>query len=146
MFFVGHGQTTVFTVLFVLKGSCYGALLMLPGAMVADTVDIDTAKTLDRQQGIFFAAIAMVQKMGFALGGGLPLLILGAFEYRSVGETLPLPLLALRISYSVIPAVLVLIAAVMVWGYALTAARHRIIRDEIDARIAAASEQALAGG
>ena len=143
MFFVGHGQTTLFTVLFVLKGSCYGALLMLPGAMVADTVDIDTAKTLDRQQGVFFAAIAMVQKMGFALGGGLPLLILGAANYRSVGETLPLPLLALRVSYSVIPAVLVLIAAAMVWGYALTAARHRVIRDEIDARLAAASEQAL---
>ncbi len=144
MFFVGHGQTTIFTALFVLKGSCYGALLMLPSAMVADTVDVDTAKTLDRQQGIFFAAIAMVQKIGLALGAGLPLLILGAANYRSVGETLPMPLLTLRISYSVIPATFVLIAAAMVWGYALTSAHHRVIRDEIDARIAAANGEALA--
>ena len=146
MFLVGKGQVTAFTILFVLKGSCYGALLMLPGAMVADTVDIDTAKTLDRQQGIFFAAIAMVQKMGYALGGGLPLLLLGAFGYRSAGETLAGPLLALRISYSLIPGTLVLIAAAMVWGYALTAARHRAIRDEIDARMVAAGAGQLTAG
>ena len=115
---------------------------MLPNAMVADTVDIDTAQTLDRQQGLFFAAIAMVQKMGFALGSGLPLLILGGVGYVSAGESRAEPLLALTISYSIIPAALVLIAAFMAWRYSLTAARHRAIRAEIDARTAAAKTEA----
>ncbi len=139
MFFVPRGGVMLFTALFIVKGACYGAVLMLPNAMVADTVDIDTARTLDRQQGLFFAAIAMVQKMGYALGAGLPLLILGAVGYNSAGESQARPLLALTISYSVIPCVLVLCAAMLSWRYELTAARHRAIRDDIDAQLAAAS-------
>ncbi len=138
MFFVSSGETSIFTMLFILKGCCYGAVLILPGAMVADTVDIDTAKTLDRQQGLFFAAIAMVQKMGYALGAGLPLLILGMVGYNSGGEHRAEPLLALAISYSIIPTVLVLVAAALTWRYSLTAAQHRIMRAEIDARTRAA--------
>jgi Na+/melibiose symporter-like transporter len=138
MFFVPAGGTLVFTMLFVLKGSCYGAVLILPGAMVADTVDIDTAQTLDRQQGLFFAAIAMVQKMGYALGAGLPLLLLGMVGYNSAGEHRAEPLLALSISYSLIPTMLVLVAAALTWRYSLTAAQHRIMRAEIDARTQAA--------
>jgi Na+/melibiose symporter-like transporter len=114
---------------------------MLPHAMVADTADIDTAETLDRQQGLFFAAIAMVQKMGYALGSGLPLLILGGVGYASSGEARAEPLLALTISYSVIPCLLVLVAATIAWRYTLTADSHSAIRARIDARIAAASEE-----
>ena len=137
MFFVPHGGTTLFTALFVLKGACYGAVLMLPHAMVADTADIDTAETLDRQQGLFYAALAMVQKLGYALGAGLPLLLLGAVGYSSAGEQRAAPLLALTVSYSLIPCALVLIAAVMAWRYTLTADRHSDIRAKIDARTAA---------
>ena len=139
MFFVPKGGVYFFTALFILKGACYGAVLMLPHAMIADTADIDTADTLDRQQGLFYAVTAMVQKMGYAAGSGLPLLILGGIGYVSAGESRAEPLLALTISYSVIPAVLVLIAAYMAWHYTLTEARHRDIRAEIDARMAVAS-------
>ncbi|MBJ7388545.1 MAG: MFS transporter, partial [Sphingomonadaceae bacterium] len=141
MFFVPKGGVYVFIALFVLKGACYGAVLMLPHAMIADTADIDTADTLDRQQGLFYAVTAMVQKMGYAAGSGLPLVILGGVGYVSAGESRAEPLLALTISYSVIPAVLVLIAAYMAWNYNLTEARHRDIRAEIDARMAAVASE-----
>jgi Na+/melibiose symporter-like transporter len=142
MFFVPQGGVAVFTALFVLKGACYGAVLMLPHAMVADTADIDTAETLDRQQGLFYAALAMVQKLGYALGSGLPLLLLGAVGYMSAGEQRAEPLFALTISYSLIPCALVLVAALMAWRYSLTADRHSAIRAKIDARIAAESATA----
>lgn len=134
MFLVPKGGVMLFTALFILKGSCYGAVLMLPQAMVADTADIDTAETLDRQQGLFFAAMAMVQKMGYALGAGLPLLILGTVGYQSAGESRAEPLLALSISYSLVPCALVLIAAMLAWRYSLTAETHKVIRAQIDAR------------
>ncbi|MFZ9396834.1 MAG: MFS transporter [Erythrobacter sp.] len=137
MFFVPKGGVVLFTALFMLKGCCYGGVLMLPHAMLADTADIDTAETLDRQQGLFFAAMAMVQKMGYALGSGLPLLILGGVGYMSSGEARAEPLLALTISYSVIPCLLVLVAAAISWRYTLTAVSHSDIRAKIDARIAA---------
>jgi GPH family glycoside/pentoside/hexuronide:cation symporter len=145
MFFVPRGGVVIFTTLFVIKGMCYGAVLMLPHAMVADTADIDTAETLDRQQGLFFAAIAMVQKMGYALGSGLPLLILGAVGYASAGEDRAEPLLALSISYSVIPCVLVLTAAILAWRYNLTADRHSAIRAQIDERLARVASEGPRG-
>jgi Na+/melibiose symporter-like transporter len=141
MFFVPKGGVVLFTALFVLKGCCYGGVLMLPHAMVADTADIDTAETLDRQQGLFFAAMAMVQKMGYALGSGLPLLILGGVGYASSGEARAEPLLALTISYSVVPCLLVLVAAAIAWRYTLTAENHGAIRARIDSRIAAATSE-----
>jgi Na+/melibiose symporter-like transporter len=144
MFFVGRGDTALFTGLFVLKGACYGAVLLLPHAMVADTVDVDTADTLDRQQGLFYAAIAMIQKLSYALGAGLPLLVLGAVGYRSAGDDRAEPLFALTVSYSLVPSVLVLIAAALTWRYALTAERHRALRETIDTRLATA-ELAEAG-
>lgn len=143
MFFVPHGGVALFTALFVIKGACYGAVLMLPHAMVADTADIDTAETLDRQQGLFYAALAMVQKLGYAVGSGMPLLILGWAGYASAGEQREAPLFALTVSYSLIPCALVMVAAFMAWRYTLTADRHDAIRAKIDARIA--EETAKAG-
>ena len=141
MFFVPKGGVAMFTALFMLKGCCYGGVLMLPHAMLADTADIDTAETLDRQQGLFFAAMAMVQKMGYALGSGLPLLVLGWVGYTSSGEARAEPLLALTISYSVIPCLLVLVAAAIAWRYTLTADSHSAIRAKIEARIEAVTSR-----
>jgi Na+/melibiose symporter-like transporter len=88
----------------------------------------------------------MVQKLGYALGSGLPLLILGWSGYASAGEQREGPLLALTVSYSIIPCVLVLIAAAMAWRYTLTADRHEAIRASIDARIAAETAAATPAG
>jgi Na+/melibiose symporter-like transporter len=135
MFFVGQGQEFAFIALFVIKGACYGPVLMLPPAMIADTADIDTARTRDRQQGLFYALAAMIQKIGYALGASLPLIILGAIDFESKGETAPHALNVLTLCYSVIPAVLVLVAAWLTLRYSLTEARHREIRKMIDSEI-----------
>ena len=131
MFFLSEGQELAFIALFVLKGACYGPVLMLPPAMIADASDIDTAESLDRQQGLFYATAAMVQKIGFALGASLPLIILGLVDYNSKGEAAPAKLMALSVSYSVIPAILVIVAAWLASRYTLTEARHKLIRAEI---------------
>ncbi len=133
MFFLGEGQEFAFIALFVIKGACYAPVLMLPPAMIADTVDIDTARTKDRQQGLFYAAAAMVQKIGFALGASLPLLILGFAGYESKGEVSPGALSVLTLCYSLIPAVLVVAAAWLTSRYTLTEARHREVRRQIEA-------------
>ena len=135
MFFLGQGEELAFIALFVIKGACYGPVLMLPPAMIADTVDIDTARTRDRQQGLFYALAAMIQKHGYALGASLPLTILGAIDYDSKGETAPQALHVLTLCYSVIPGVLVLAAAWLTIRYSLTEDRHREIRKIIDAEV-----------
>lgn len=137
MFFLGEGDEIAFIALFVIKGACYGPVLMLPPAMIADAVDIDTARTKDRQQGLFYALSAMIQKIGYALGASLPLIILGAAGYDSSGETGGAALQVLTLCYSIVPGVLVLLAAWLTVNYSLTEARHREIRKQIDANDAA---------
>ncbi|MGB7406471.1 MAG: MFS transporter [Pacificimonas sp.] len=134
MLILGPGDDAALIAIFVSKGACYGALLLLPNAMIADAADIDTATSDDRQQGLFYSAESMVQKFGVALGAGVPLIALGWFDYDAAGETMAEPLLALKIIYGVAPGVLAIAAAAMIWNHPLTAARHREIRDEIAAR------------
>jgi glycoside/pentoside/hexuronide:cation symporter, GPH family len=136
MFFLGQGDELAFIALFVIKGACYGPVLMLPPAMIADAVDIDTARTKDRQQGLFYALSAMIQKIGYALGASLPLIILGAVDYNSNGETGRGALQVLTLCYSIIPGALVLVAAWLTLHYSLTEARHREIRSLIDSQSA----------
>ncbi|MEM8918525.1 MAG: MFS transporter [Pseudomonadota bacterium] len=137
---LSYGQTLQFMLLFILKGTCFGGIILLPYAMIADTVDIDTAESQDRQQGLFYSVEAMIQKLGFALGAGSPLIILGWIGYNADGESSQGPLQALSLIYSMVPAVLALIASLLIWNYSLTAARHKELRKIIDEKARAQAE------
>lgn len=132
MFLLQPGQTTFFIILFAVKGSCYGALALLPGAMIADTADVDTALTGDRQQGLFFAISAMVQKLGFALGQGIPLVLLGWIGFDATGGNSEESLAWLSFVYGILPAIVVAFAIAAIIPYALNAQRHNQIREFID--------------
>jgi len=135
MYFLKEGQTTAFIALFIIKGSCYGALALLPGAMIADTADIDTALTGERQQGLFFAINAMVQKLGYALGQGLPLLLLGWVGFDATGlNNGPDEYYWLSFLYSIAPAVVAGFAIAALVPYTLTAARHKELQNYIAAK------------
>jgi len=140
MVFLSEGDNALFYALFVLKGACYGGVVVLPYAMIADTVDVDTAESLDRQQGLFYSVEAMVQKLGSALGAGIPLILLAVVGYNAAGETQTEPLFALSLIYSLIPSALVLIAAFMVVGYSLTASKQVELRGQIADRKSQLSE------
>jgi glycoside/pentoside/hexuronide:cation symporter, GPH family len=134
MGFLQKGDEMWFIALFVLKGICFGAIGILPNAMTADTVDIDTAQTGDRQQGIYFATLAMVQKLGFAIGGGVPLILLDVVGFNARGGSGPEALMWLKVFYAVIPGGLVLLAAGLLARYGLTEARQEELRGYIEAR------------
>ncbi len=132
MYFLEEGQVELFTALFILKGSCYGALALLPGAMIADTADIDTALTGENQQGLIFAIKAMVQKLAFATGQGLPLILLGWVGFDAAGGNGVAELHWLKIIYGIAPAVVALFSIAALIPYSLTEARHRELREYID--------------
>jgi Na+/melibiose symporter-like transporter len=132
MYFLEAGQTTAFIVLFVIKGSCYGALAIFPGAMIADCADIDTALTGERQQGLFFAISTMLQKLGFAIGQGLPLVLLGYVGFNATGGNGPEELYWLSFIYGIAPAAVAGFAIAALIPYSLTAARHRELQDYLE--------------
>lgn len=124
MYFIEHGQTTVFTIFFLIKGSCFGALMILPLAMVADTVDIDTALTGERRQGLYFSVCTMLQKLAYAVGQGLPLTLLGFIGFNAAGGNGADELYWLQVCYSIVPACSVGFAILALIPYTLTAKRH----------------------
>ena len=134
---LGMGDTTIFLILFTAKGFCFGSLQMLPSAMIADVVDVDSLRSGKSRQGLYYATSGVALKLGMALGQGLSLNMLNLVNYQASGGSSTSALSWLSIFYCVPAAVMFLVAVPLVWRYPLTAARHSKIRAMVDARLKA---------
>jgi glycoside/pentoside/hexuronide:cation symporter, GPH family len=134
IFFLARGQTDAFTALFIAKGLCFGALELLPAAMIADTVDIDVARTKRQRQGLFFAVVGIVVKLGQAVGQGLSLNLLGLVGFAAAGGNDEGAVNSLRLLYAIFPNLLLLISLWLLSRYVLTAKRHNRLRAAIERR------------
>jgi Na+/melibiose symporter-like transporter len=95
---------------------------------------VDTARSRQRRQGLFFAFIGMSNKIGQAIGQGLSLILLSAVGFAASRGNGPQELLALRVLYGVFPALILAPAIVLIWRYRLTAQRHAQLRRAIARR------------
>ncbi len=134
MIFLGQGQVAVFTILFLVKGFCFGSLQFLPSAMIADTIDLDTYRSGDRRQGVFFAISGLGSKIGMAIGQGLSLNLLAFVGFQSAGESGEAALGWLSFFYSILPALFIVPAMLMMFTYKLTPQEHARIKSEIERR------------
>jgi Na+/melibiose symporter-like transporter len=132
IFLLSRGEVMAFTVLFILKGFCFGALELLPSAMVADTADVDTVFSRERRQGLLFAVTGMVVNLGQAIGQGLSLGLLGLVGYMAAGESRPETLLWLRMFYCLLPSLIIAIPIFLLWKYPLTRERHRRFQARVE--------------
>ena len=143
---LSKGDTLAFTILFVCKGFCFGSLQMLPSAMIADIVDIDTARSGHARQGLYYATAGVALKLGMALGQGLSLNALDLVNYSPKGGSDAQALWWLSIFYCIPAAASFLVALPLVWRYPLTAARHQRIRSRLEARVQARQQQVVVTG
>jgi glycoside/pentoside/hexuronide:cation symporter, GPH family len=134
MFFLAKGQTDLFTAMFIAKGLCFGALELLPAAMIADTVDIDVAQTKRQRQGLFFAIVGIVVKLGQAFGQGLSLNLLGLAGYDAAGSNTEAAISSLRLLYAIMPNLLLLLSLWLLSRYILSAHRHARLRTALERR------------
>lgn len=142
MFFLGKGQLLPFAILFAIKGFCFAAFQFLPLSMLADIVDLDTARSREQRTGLFFAMSGMAQKSAMALGIGLSLGLLSLVGFAPTAAVhSESQLLSLRVLYIFGPVLLYLVACAIAWRYPLTAVRQERISQWMqrrDARLAAA--------
>jgi glycoside/pentoside/hexuronide:cation symporter, GPH family len=124
VYFLQYGQVGLFTAIFMAKGFCFGALELLPAALVADAVDVDTARSGAKRQGLFFAFVTMTNKFGQAIGQGLSLMLLGAIGYKAAGGNGPEAIANMKMLYGLGPALLLVPGIAIMLAYRLTAARH----------------------
>jgi Na+/melibiose symporter-like transporter len=134
IFFLEHGQELAFTILFVAKGLCFGAQEMLPAAMIADSVDVDTAKTRKARPGLFFAVIGILAKSGQAIGQGISLNLLAFAGYEASGGNGEAAVLSPKLLYAILPNFLILASIWLIWFYPLSSARHARLRRALEKR------------
>lgn len=137
--FLGPGDVAIFLAVSVLTGIAFGADVILPTAMNADVVDVDTAETGVQRTGLYFAAWSVCFKLasGLAAGGGVYTLSRIGFD-PAQGAQSPEALAALAWIYAGAPIVLKLAAVAMMWRFPLGAAAQAALRDRIESGAAAA--------
>jgi Na+/melibiose symporter-like transporter len=137
MVFLGEGDLTAFLILFILKGACFGGLQFLPLAMLADVIDVDTARSKGKRAGAFFAISGMIGKVSVAIGTSLPLYILAFVGFNpsgAEGVNSDFQLAYLAFNYAIMPAVFFAAALYLIWHYPLTPERHARLRRALERR------------
>lgn len=135
IFFLSHGQLVPFYVLFALKGFCFGAFAYLPRAMLADAVDIDTARSGDARTGSYFAVLGFMTKCAMSFGGlSLPILAWVGFDASGRVVNGPMELLWLSALYALVPTSVFGLALYLSWTWPLTPERHARLQALIGAR------------
>lgn len=128
-------KVELFRILFAIKGLCYGAFAYLPLAMMADVVDIDTARSGDPRTGSYFALHGFMTKCAASFGGfSLPLLALTGYSAapNALNDTYALTWLGAL--YALVPTALFVFAFWICWTWPLTAKRHARLRAAMDRR------------
>lgn len=125
IFCLHGGQLVPFYVLFSLKGFCFGAFAYLPRAMLADAVDIDTARSGEARTGSYFAILGFVTKCAASFGGlSLPILAWVGFDASRQTVNGPTELFWLDVLYALIPTSVFSLALYLSWTWPLTPERH----------------------
>ncbi len=109
---LGAGDVVAYTAVCVASGVALGADLTLPGALLAGL--IQRAGHAGRLEGAYFGWWNFATKLNLALAAGIALPLLGAFGYAPGGRDAD-ALHALTIAYCLLPCVLKLGAAGLLW-------------------------------
>lgn len=130
---LGPGDWKAFLLICLATGAGLGADLVLPPAMQADVVDLDTLRHGEARAGLFFAAWTMAQKAGTALSAGLAFGLLDLAGFVPDADNTGSALSALAVLYCLVPVLLKLCAIALVWNFPIDRAEQGRIRAALDA-------------
>lgn len=134
--FLGPGDFWLMVPGIIIIGIGTGSFSALPNSMKADVIDLDTARSGKNRAAFFFSAWSLVTKLASSLGGWLALqsLALFGFDAANGAQNTPEALTGLRLTFAVLPAIIFVIAAAVIWRYPITKERQARIRAAIDRR------------
>lgn len=120
------------TLMMVVGAIGDSAMVMLPRALVPDTVEVDELKTGIRREGTLMGALSFCRKLGMTCGAFLVSvgLTLSGFESGAVAQE-ENARTGLLLLYTLCPAAFYFIAVLLFRGYDLTETRFNAIKDEL---------------
>lgn len=131
LFFLQPGQIGLMYVLAIMAGIGVSTAYLIPWSMIPDVIELDELQTGQRREGIFYAFMVFLQKLGLALG----LFLVGnALQTSGFKEAVPgqnaLPiqpdsaLQAIRFAVGPLPMIALICGLVLAYFYPLTREVH----------------------
>jgi glycoside/pentoside/hexuronide:cation symporter, GPH family len=130
LFFLQKGQVGWMYFLAILAGFGVSVAYLIPWSMMPDVIELDELQTGKRREGIFYAFMVFLQKMGLALGLFLVGVALQAsgFKERIAGQPIPVQpdsaLYAIRIAIGPLPMVGLILGLILAYFYPITREVH----------------------
>lgn len=117
-----------------IAGGMDGSTSVLWPSLQADVIDFDEYRTGERKEGAYFAASGFVGKCAAGAGVLLVGLALQGVGFEPNAEQSAETLRGLRFLIGGVPCVLALAGVLVMLGFRLDEAEHRVIRAELDQR------------
>ncbi|MDA0330252.1 MAG: MFS transporter [Gemmatimonadetes bacterium] len=130
--FLREGHTAALIAIIVVRGSSFASILFLANSIAADVIDVDTLESGEQRSGLFFAAWGMTIKLSLAFG-----VVLGTTLPSVLGYDPADPMISAVIQgrlmwvYGGVPALLMGIGALFLYGFPITRERHAEVRAEL---------------
>ncbi len=130
LFLIQPNQTALLYVLAIMAGVGVSTAYLIPWSMIPDVIELDELQTGQRREGIFYAFMVFLQKLGLALGLFLVSQTLeqSGFKAAVVGQSLPIQpdtaLQAIRFAVGPLPMVFLISGLVLTYFYPITREVH----------------------
>lgn len=125
LFFVQPGQVAALYLLCVVVSFGVATAYVVPWAMLPDVIELDELQTGQRREGVFYAFMTLLQKVGLGLGLFLVSLALQFSGFVSgAAEQSDSALLAIRIFIGPVPMVLLILSVVLARFYPINRQAH----------------------
>ncbi len=137
LFSLQPGQVILLYVLAFLAGCGVSVAYLIPWSMIPDVIDLDELETGKRREGIFYAFMVLLQKIGLALGlflVGVGLSATGFVESLPGGEQPVQPesaIAAIRFTVGPLPAIFLIGGLILCYFYPITREVHSKIRQQL---------------
>jgi len=117
--------------LYALLGTTTSAIWVMPPALVADAIDYGRLHGAKDDAALYMALYHFVQKLAMAGGVGIGMPLAGALGFNPVGTPTAESVQALNLVALVLPMLIALPGAVMLFNYPLTREKHDEVRRQL---------------
>lgn len=128
-----EGSLVAFAAICAVTGLLLGFDLVLPPAIQADVIDVDTAASGEQRSGVYFAAWSLATKLSLAGGVGIIFPVLAGFGFDPSAEPGEMQgLTALAVAYAWVPIAAKLASISIMWNFPLDESAQKELRTSIE--------------
>ncbi|MBQ73565.1 MAG: hypothetical protein CMQ20_00915 [Gammaproteobacteria bacterium] len=130
-FLYEEGTWLIWMIFAFIVGTTFGCTTAIGPAIIADVIDQDELQTGKRREGAFVGIQSFVDKAAVGLAIFIGLQGLEAIGYVPNVDQTPQVISGLLFLYGMLPGVLQLVAAVIIYNFPITPEVHRKIREQL---------------